>query len=273
VTVPDSPARSLPVSVVIPCYNYGHLLAEAIDSALGQSHPPIEVIIVDDGSTDDTAAVVASYGASVRYVAQSNSGPACARNTGARAALGAYVVFLDADDVLSRTYVEETLRALTGADARVGYVYTQMRSFDRSEETTAAPQFDPKALLRNNYVHVSALLRIALAREIGYDERLRQGWEDWDFYLRLCEGGVTGLLLDRPLLLYRRHRDGRSLQDGLDLERKRKLYRSLAWRHRRLFRHRPLLLAGAIIGGFVPNPLWVLVRASRRRLSPAGSGS
>jgi glycosyltransferase involved in cell wall biosynthesis len=272
-TSPDTAMQFLAVSIVIPCYNYGRFLAEAIESALGQSHSPLEVIVVDDGSTDETAIVAASYGAKVRYIAQSNGGAGCARNTGARAANGAFVVFLDADDVLSRTYVEKTLRALTDADQRVGYVYTQMRSFDRSEETTTAPQFDPLALLRNNYIHVSALLRIALAREVGFDERLRQGWEDWDFYLRLCERDVTGLLLDRPLLLYRRHRDGRSLQDGLDLERKRKLYRTLAWRHRRLFRRRPLLLAGAIIRGFVPNPLWMLVRASRRRLAPVRSGS
>ncbi|HEX3110532.1 MAG TPA: glycosyltransferase family A protein, partial [Thermoanaerobaculia bacterium] len=87
------------VSVVIPSYNYARYLGEAIDSALGQTLPPLEVIVVDDGSTDDTPAVLAAYGDRIRVLRQKNAGVAVARNSGIAAARGECVAFLDADDV------------------------------------------------------------------------------------------------------------------------------------------------------------------------------
>src|SRR5690242_15112878 len=90
------------VSVVIPCFNQAQFLNEAIDSALRQTCPPAEVLVVDDGSDDNTAAIVAGY-PSVRYLLQTHRGLAAARNTGLRHVQGTYVLFLDADDrLLSR---------------------------------------------------------------------------------------------------------------------------------------------------------------------------
>ena len=86
------------VTVVIPTYNRGHLIAHALESIRRQSYPDIDVIVVDDGSTDDTAAVVARFGSSVRYITQANRGCGAARNTGLVAARGRYVAFLDSDD-------------------------------------------------------------------------------------------------------------------------------------------------------------------------------
>ena len=88
------------VSVVIPCYRQAHYLPTAVDSALAQTHPDVEVIVVDDGSDDDTAAVAARYGARVRYVRRPNGGLAAARNTGVAASTATYLKFLDADDHL-----------------------------------------------------------------------------------------------------------------------------------------------------------------------------
>src|SRR5690349_6707431 len=87
------------VSIVIPTYNHAHFLGEAIDSATSQSVAPREIIVVDDGSSDNPAAIVAKYPA-IRFVRQSNQGLAAARNTGLDLAVGRYVVFLDADDRL-----------------------------------------------------------------------------------------------------------------------------------------------------------------------------
>src|SRR5689334_2160139 len=86
------------VSVVIPTYNRAELVGEAIDSVLGQSRPPLEVIVVDDGSTDDTADVVGRYGARVVYLRQPNCGPATARNVGVARARGDLIALLDSDD-------------------------------------------------------------------------------------------------------------------------------------------------------------------------------
>src|SRR5215210_2105808 len=87
------------VSVIIPCYNQAHFLGEAIESVLGQSYPNFEIVVVDDGSPDDTAEVAARY-PEVRYICQDNQGLSAARNTGLGQSEGEYVVFLDADDRL-----------------------------------------------------------------------------------------------------------------------------------------------------------------------------
>ena len=86
------------ISVVIPAYNAGKHIARAIDSVLAQTQPPCEIIVVDDGSTDDTAQVVASYRPKVTYIYQDNAGASVARNTGIQAAAGQWIAFLDADD-------------------------------------------------------------------------------------------------------------------------------------------------------------------------------
>src|SRR6267378_3262722 len=87
------------ISCIIPVFNGARYLREAVESILGQTYRPIEIIIVDDGSTDNTADVVKNYGDQVRYVCQPNGGPSAARNQGVSVAQGAFVAFLDQDDV------------------------------------------------------------------------------------------------------------------------------------------------------------------------------
>src|SRR5262245_15747118 len=100
------------VSVVIPTYNCGRLVTEAVDSVLGQTVPPAEVIVVDDGSQDDTAERLAAYAGRVRYLRQENQGVAAARNCGVAASGGEVVAFLDADDVWHPRKLEFQLAAL-----------------------------------------------------------------------------------------------------------------------------------------------------------------
>src|SRR5437016_10401011 len=87
------------ISAVIPSYNYGHFITDAIESALGQTYPHVEIIVVDDGSTDDTREQLAPYSERVCYIHQENGGLSAARNTGIRAAKGEWIALLDADDV------------------------------------------------------------------------------------------------------------------------------------------------------------------------------
>ncbi|HEY3188694.1 MAG TPA: glycosyltransferase family A protein, partial [Solirubrobacteraceae bacterium] len=86
------------MSIIVPCHNGARFLADALDSALAQTHPAIEVIVVDDGSTDDTPAILARYAGRVRALRQQNRGPSAARNVALAVAPGDYVAFLDADD-------------------------------------------------------------------------------------------------------------------------------------------------------------------------------
>ncbi|QYO66339.1 glycosyltransferase family 2 protein [Leptolyngbya sp. 7M] len=125
------------ISVVIPTYNYGRYIAEAIGSALGQSLAPAEIIVVDDGSADDTAAVVAGFGDAVKYIRQENAGVSAARNRGVAGSSGELIAFLDADDIWEPTKLEKQA-ALFRADSDIGLVHCGMREFDSHTGDTIA---------------------------------------------------------------------------------------------------------------------------------------
>lgn len=221
------------MTIVIPCFNLATYLPEATQSALSQTHEPIQVVIVDDGSTDSTAEAAHRFSDRVVYHRQPNGGLSRARNAGLALAQGEYVVFLDADDVLEPVYVERCLDALREADASCAYVYTQVRYFGLREGVTSFPPFDVELLKAKNFVHASALLRTDVVRRFPYSEQLRHGWEDWDLYLTLAEHGLRGVLLDEPLLRYRR-RAGSMLTD-LDADRRLAARVRLARRHLRSY--------------------------------------
>jgi glycosyltransferase involved in cell wall biosynthesis len=114
--------------VIVPAYNAGRFLREAIDSVLAQSYRPIEAIVVDDGSTDDTALVATSYGSQVVFVSQPNSGTAAARNRGLALASGEFYAFLDADDIFSPEKTALQVAALA-ADPGLDIVFTNMQNY------------------------------------------------------------------------------------------------------------------------------------------------
>ena len=146
------------VSVVIPTYNYGRYICETIDSALAQTYKPLEVIVVDDGSTDDTRERLAAYSDRIRYILQKNSGPAAARNTGIVAAQGEFVALLDSDDLWLPEKVERQV-ALYLREQDAGIVATQRFAIDetgqrldyevqRTEVVDGILRFEALALLR-----------------------------------------------------------------------------------------------------------------------------
>ncbi len=202
------------VSVVIPCFNYARFLAEAIDSCLAQTHRPLEVIVVNDGSTDDSESIALGYGERIRYHRQANAGLSAARNSGIRLTRGEFVMCLDSDDTIDKDYVRKGLEVLE-SHPDAAFVYTQVRRFGRETGTTSYPAYDAGELKRENFINASALFRSEVLREHLYDERLRGGLEDWDLYLRLAEHWIPGVLLDEPLLNYRKHDDATSMLDSL----------------------------------------------------------
>ncbi len=195
------------VSVVIPCYKQAHFLRDSVGSALGQlgeevdGEGGIEVIVVDDGSPDGTGAVAGEFGDRVRYVRTENRGLAKARNTGLAMATGAWVVFLDADDMLGPGQVRGLLAALSRADEGVvgaGCGWTAMDGDGALGEVNPGPGFGETAddafhaLFPLNLVPpVCYLFRTAAVREaggFGEDPRL-YGHEDWELLLRLTSKG------------------------------------------------------------------------------------
>ena len=127
----SNPAR---VSIVIPTHNRAGLLRLAVDSALAQTYPQVEVIVVDDGSTDGTAAMVAQYGERVTYLRQANRDVAAARNTGIRAASGDYLAFLDDDDLILPDKIERQAQVLAARPEarRFGHALPRRARFDRA---------------------------------------------------------------------------------------------------------------------------------------------
>jgi glycosyltransferase involved in cell wall biosynthesis len=179
------------VSVVIVCYNQARYLSDAIESALAQTCTDREVILVDDGSTDDTGEVARRY-SGVQYIHQANRGLAAARNTGLRAARGQYVLFLDADDRLLPHAVEAGLdcsREFPGS-AFVCGAYRNI--FDDGSPAPTSPQQRVSAghyrrLLEGNFIGMHAVVlyrRDLLEGEGGFDESLR-ACEDYELYLRM----------------------------------------------------------------------------------------
>jgi glycosyltransferase involved in cell wall biosynthesis len=201
------------ISVVIRCHNYGRFLAEAVASLLGQTRPPDEIVIVDDGSTDETAAVVGGLDVgAIHLVSIRRSpahGPAASFNDGVRASTGDLVVALDADDRFSPTYLEVMEKALTD-DPGLGFAYAGDRSFGAAEVERTPPEFDARELPVANNINVSAMMRRAVFDATGgfrpdFD---RLGFEDWEHWLHAVRLGFRGARVEGCHLEYRRHEGG-----------------------------------------------------------------
>jgi glycosyltransferase involved in cell wall biosynthesis len=226
------------VSIVVVNFNYGRYLGEAIESALAQTYEPLEVLVVDDGSTDDSVAVAERY--PVELVRQENAGVSHARNCGARRANGQLLVFLDADDLLEPDYVARCWQVLSAEPATVAYAYTTMRLFGTEEGIFESRDFSARFLVCDgNFIHASALMRReAFDQAGGFDPSWALGYEDYELYVRMLNLGYSGVLLDEPLLCYRRHGQSRNV---LTDEQLQSLLSRLACSYPRLFWRRLLL--------------------------------
>jgi len=194
------------VTILVPSYNYGRFLAEAIESALGQTYEPIEVLVVDDGSQDDSVQVAGRYGDRIRLLTQENRGLVAVLNRGMQEAAGSYVTILSADDVFRPTYVERLMRALR-EHPDAAYAYSAMEYLGLRTGTLRAEPFSAALLLAGNTINACGLMRRSDVLAVGgFDSRLETtAFEEWDFWLRMLEHGKTGVHVDEPLLLYRQH--------------------------------------------------------------------
>lgn len=189
--VSASRGRDALVSVIVPCYNGAVFLEETLRSALAQSYPDVEVVVVDDGSTDSSAQIAQRF--PVRYIRQENRGLSEARNTGIRESKGSYLVFLDADDRLMPEAIETGLRALAlrpdCAMAVGDHVFIAADGSHLANSTKEGPlQYHYEALLKSNFIEMisSVLFRRSVFDEVGgFDATLRVA-EDYELYLRIA---------------------------------------------------------------------------------------
>ena len=180
------------VSVVIPCYNKAPFLGEAIESVECQTHTRFEVIVVDDGSSDESRAVASRYPL-VRCLSQRNQGPSAARNAGLHASTGQYIVFLDGDDRLLPTALEDGVRALEAhpecafASGHVHLIASD-GTYLRTPDDPCIEREHYRTLLQYNYIWTPAAVmfkRAVLTAMGGYSPD-RRGAEDWELYLRIA---------------------------------------------------------------------------------------
>lgn len=192
------------VSVVIPCYNAGDTLLETVESALASKYERLEVIVVDDGSTDEvTRVALNSLPGCVLRVEQPNSGLPAARNAGVKRASGSFILPLDADDLIEPDYVPEAVDAML-ADDTLGIVYSRATKFGEVEGDWALPEFDVDRILVENCIFSCAMFRRDdWAAVGGYDETMRRGREDHDFWLRIISLGRGVRRLEGRFFHYR----------------------------------------------------------------------
>jgi glycosyltransferase involved in cell wall biosynthesis len=202
------------VTVVIPAYNAGRFLTDAIGSALAQTHAAREIVVIDDGSTDDTPAVAARFGDAIRWVRKENGGPARARNDGIRLARGELVAFLDADDVWLPHKLERQIAKLAERPHAAlvhSLAYNVLSDGSHRElRTPEASDYSGDCLERlfhgNRITFSTVVARKACLEEVGgFDESLRQAAiEDYDLLLRLASRYPFTVVAE-PLIHYRIH--------------------------------------------------------------------
>ena len=192
------------VSVVIPVYNAAHFLPHAIDSIRAQEYAPLEIIVVDDGSTDNCAEVALSLGGDVRYERQANQGPSAARNRGLALARGEFIAFLDADDKWPADKLSVQLGRLL-AEPELDLVLGRIQYVALPGGELPAYQFEgPDNTITHVHLGSGLYRRRAFERIGGFDESIRF-CEDVDWFLRARENGLAMRILRTTTLLYRLH--------------------------------------------------------------------
>ena len=229
----DKPTHFPKVSVIIPCYNYGHYLTEAVYSVLHQTYQNFEIIIVNDGSTDNSQEIAEKIIArnnnySISLISTENSGkPAISRNRGISAARGEYILCLDADDLIMPTMLEMCVDYLDVYES-ISIVYTDQIKFNESGSSLIEqPEYEFGRLLRENFLNYCALFRKKAWIDVGgYADDV--GYEDWDFWISCAEKGYIGKHLPQPLFAYRFHGAG---QYSKDVNRHNKILAQIYLKH------------------------------------------
>jgi hypothetical protein len=227
------------VSVVVPCYNHAKYLPEALQSVLEQTLPLWECIIVNDGSPDNTSEVARDWvarDARFRLVEKPNGGLSSARNAGIKAAIGEYILPLDADDILHPRFIEETIAVARSTQefAIDGVVVsTHVKAFGESSWIFESSITTVSSLVCRNTIVCASLFTKSLWNRVGgYDENFKQGFEDWEFWLRCADSGATFKIYPEPLFNYRQHKSSMLTEAW---KNKGKLMREMLRKNRGIF--------------------------------------
>lgn len=187
-------------SIIIPCFNHADFLDEAIQSAMRQTYPLLEIIVVNDGSTDNSREVAEKY-SFITVLNTENNGLSAARNIGIEASEGEYILTLDADDTIDPEFVTKTI-------GKNDIVSTAIRYFGDINciKHPVKPHPTHEDFYKHNHINCCSLYKREIWDKIGgYDEQMRRGLEDWDFWLRATKADFKVTVLKEALFNYRKH--------------------------------------------------------------------
>lgn len=212
------------VSVIIPSYNRETLIGETVANLLAQTQPPDEIIVVDDGSTDNSVAVIRAFGDKIKLIQQPNQGPGTARNAGLKIATGEFVQFQDSDDLFSLNKIETQSKLLerTGADiAFCPWVKLKIEGQNVSLENRVLQQAMPPEKINLSCwwlrgwstVFQSLMFRRSFLNKVGFYRTDLMPSEDSEFFFRLLANAPTAEFTNRALMLYRLHNVNKITQD------------------------------------------------------------
>lgn len=224
------------VSIIVPCYNQAQFLDECLQSVLNQKYDQWECIIVNDGSPDNTDAVVQKWleiDSRFQYIKKENEGVSNARNTGIARAKGEFILPLDADDKIATNYLKEALEVFA-KDQSLKLVYCKAEKFGEETGKWNLKPFSLEALTSDNMIFCSAIYRKKDWEVIGgYDEKMVEGLEDWEFWISLLKNGGTVFCLDIIGFYYRIKLISR--QQEINRMGKEKLFAYLSVKHADFF--------------------------------------
>jgi glycosyltransferase involved in cell wall biosynthesis len=233
------------VSIVIPCYNQGQYIKEALDSVLNQTFKDIEIIVVNDGSTDiKTTEILAKINnPKIKVINSKNQGLAAARNLGISLAKGIYILPLDADDKIGKTYIESSSKILD-KHLEIGIVYCLAEKFGAVSELWNLPKFSIRKMLFRNLIFCTALYRKESWEKVGgYKVTMNNGWEDWDFWLSILEQKYTVYRIPKILFFYLIN--NKSMTKTMDRQKRIIMHNQIIKNHTLLYKNPNLLLVKA----------------------------
>ncbi len=213
-------------SIIIPNYNLGKYLPECLASVMQQEYQDFEVIIIDDGSTEELSHTYFKdlQQEKVQVHLRNNEGVSAARNFGASVAKGDYFLFLDADDKIDKRYLRLAYEKLQ-ADHSIDYIYCDLQEFERGNNYRSLGELVLDDVLLHAVTHVSGIISRRLWNRVGgFDIDYRNGWEDWDLLIRITATAPKYYKIPEPMLLYRIRENSRdqhaNAQYNAELEQK-----------------------------------------------------
>ena len=221
------------VSVIIPCYNQGKYVSDAIKAVLAQTYKNIEIVVINDGSTDNSSEIIKTFVDKNQNISflnnKENRGVIYARNMAIEAANGEYILPLDADDTIEPTYIEKAIKVLND-NPNIGIVYCKARMFGSKNKYWNLKDFDKSNILYENCIFCTALFRKTDFFKVGkYKDYMQYGCEDYDLWLSFIEQGFDVYRIDEILFNYRQYEE--DSRTTLNLKNTDKVWKSLIKNH------------------------------------------